>query len=135
MGKEHILPITALAIILLGAGSTLYVNAIQIDSDMITIYDQAYTFDQLVFIAESRSLETFQGEEFSGLALDDLVRKAGVPNLEKHEYTIIGADGYQKTVSWEHMQDGVLTKERMVVFSQLAKAFRVKDVVTIEAVE
>ncbi|MEE9441020.1 MAG: hypothetical protein V3V27_03710, partial [Candidatus Thermoplasmatota archaeon] len=71
-------------------------------------------------------------ELFSGIALDDLMLKTGVSNPEKHEYTIIASDGYQKTVKWENMKNGILTEEGQSIFSDLAKAFRIKDIVKIE---
>ena len=58
--------------------------------------------------------------------------KTGVSNPEQHMYTLKGSDGYEKTVIWENMKNGLLTKDRESIFSDLPKAFRVKDVVTIE---
>jgi hypothetical protein len=49
-----------------------------------------------------------------------------------HTYRIIGEDGYSQTVTWENMQNGLLTHEKKVVFSDLPKAFNVKNVVEIE---
>lgn len=131
MGKEKLIPIFAMIVILIGTGSSVYVYATQTDTDHITINGQQYTIDQIFFIAEPR---TFDSLNFSGVALDDLVIKAGVGCPECHEYTIVGDDGYQKTVTWENMQNGLLTKERRVVFSDLPKAFRVRDVVKIEVI-
>ena len=129
MGKEKLLPIVALIIILIGAGSSAYVYASTIGSEYININGQDYTIDQLSFIGEERKFETF-----SGVALDDLIIKIGVPNPEKHEYTIIAADSYQKTVNWENMKNGLLTKDRVSIFSDLPKSFRVRDIVKIEVI-
>ena len=60
------------------------------------------------------------------------MKKVGIPEPENHEYTIIASDGYQKTVKWENMKNGLLTKEGQSIFSDLPKAFRVKDIVKIE---
>ena len=128
---EKLIPISALIIILLGASSSVYVYATQIDKTTVTINAQEYTIDQMFFVAEPRAFDSLN---FSGVALDDLIKKAGVGCPSCHDYTIIGSDGYQKTVTWENMQNGLLTRDRRVVFTDLPKAFRVKDVVKIEVI-
>jgi hypothetical protein len=129
MGKERIIPVIAICILLLGAGSTAYVYIKQIDASYITINNQEYIIDQLFMLAEPRM---FDDLDFSGIALDDLILKTGIGFPETHEYTITASDGYQKTVTWENMQNGLLTSEGMTVFSDLPKAFRVKNVISIE---
>jgi len=131
MGKEKLIPLAAIVVILIGAGSSAYVYATQTTTDNITINGQQYTIDQIFHTAE---LRTFDSLNFSGIALDDLIIKTGVECLECHEYTIIGYDGYQKTVNWESMQEGLLTKDGMTVFSDLPKAYRIKNVVKIEVI-
>lgn len=127
MGKEKLIPILAVAVLFIGSLSSIYVYATQINSEYIDINGQEYTVDQLFFIGEERTIETF-----SGIALDTLMMKIGVPEPEKHEYTIIASDGYQKTVKWENMKNGLLTEEGQSIFSDLAKAFRINDIVKIE---
>ena len=127
MGKEKLIPILAVAVLFIGSLSSIYVYATQINSEYIDINGQEYTVDQLFFIGEERTFETF-----SGIALDTLMMKIGIPEPEKHEYTIIASDGYQKTVKWENMKNGLLTEEGQSIFSDLAKAFRIKDIVKIE---
>ena len=129
MGKETIAPFFALAILIVGSTSALYVHATQNTSETITIFTQSYTIEQVFLMSEPRTLADL---DVTGVSLDDLVVKAGVPTPETHGYTIIGADGYQKTVKWENMKNGVLTRERQVCFSDLPKAFRVRDVVSIK---
>ena len=131
MGKEKLIPIFAFIVILIGSLSSIYVYATQINSDYIDINGQEYTIDQLFFMGEQKTVES-NSELFSGIALDDLMLKTGVSNPEKHEYTIIASDGYQKTVKWENMKNGILTEEGQSIFSDLAKAFRIKDIVIIE---
>jgi hypothetical protein len=114
-------------VLFIGSLSSIYVYATQINSEYIDINGQEYTVDQLFFIGEERTFETF-----SGIALDNLMIKIGIPEPEKHEYTIIASDGYQKTVKWENMKNGILTEEGQSIFSDLAKAFRIKDIVKIE---
>ena len=127
MGKEKLIPILAVAVLFIGSLSSIYVYATQINSEYIDINGQEYTVDQLFFIGEEKTIETF-----SGIALDTLMMKIGIPEPEKHEYTIIASDGYQKTVKWENMKNGILTDEGQSIFSDLAKAFRIKDIVKIE---
>jgi len=129
MGKDRLLPIFALFILLTASASSLYVYATQTTTDMVLINEQDYTIDQLFLLASPRSLND---SEYSGIALDDLMVKIGISYPYQHTYTLKGADGYEKTVTWENMKNGVLTKDRMSVFSDLPKAFRVKDIVTIE---
>ena len=129
MGKVQYLPIIALIIILIGTGSSAYVYITTVDSHYIDINGQDYTIDQLLFIGEEREFETF-----SGVALDDLMMKIGLVNPEEHEYTIIAADSYQKTVNWYNMKNGLLTKDRVSIFSDLPKSFRVRDIVKIEVI-
>jgi len=131
MGKEKLIPLAAMVLILIGAGSSAYVYATQTNTDNITINGQQYTIDQIFHTAK---LRTFDSLNFSGIALDDLIIKTGVGCLECHEYTIIGDDGYQKTVTWKNMQEGLLTKDSMTVFSDLPKAYRIKNVVKIEVI-
>ena len=127
MEKNKLIPIFAIIVILVGIGSSIYVYSTQIDSKHINVNGQDYTIDQLFDISEGKTFETY-----SGIALDNLIVKIRVANPEKHEYTIVGADGYQKTVKWENMRNGILTKDMESIFSDLPKAFRVKDIVEIE---
>jgi len=131
MGKKNFIPILALCVLLLGAGSTAYVYTTQVDASFITVNNQEYTIDQLFILAESR---TFEDIEFTGIAFDDLIIKTGISSPEKYDYTLTASDGYQKTVTWENMQNGLLTAEGMSVFPDLPKAFRVKDIIKIEVI-
>ncbi|MBU0496490.1 MAG: hypothetical protein KKG04_00860 [Candidatus Thermoplasmatota archaeon] len=127
MGKERIIPLLALTFLLLSSEATLYVYATTTNATTITINAQTYTYDQIFTLAEPRTIDDFQG-----IALDDLIKKTGPINPETYTYTINGADGYQKTVKWENLQQGLLTIEGQVIFADLPKAFRVRDVIQIE---
>lgn len=129
MRKDRFIPIIALIILTVASISSVYVYSTQASTDTILINGQHYTIDQLFSFTKPR---TFTDLNYSGIAMDDLIIKTGLKNPESHIYTIIGSDGYQKTVTWENMINGLLTKNRVSVFSDLPKAFRVKDVVTIE---
>lgn len=129
MGKNRLLPICAFCILIIACSSSLYVHAIQTTSETLLVNGQEYTIDQLFSLTISRQLK---GSQDVGIALDDLMQKTGVSNPERHSYTLQGADGYEKTVTWENLKNGILTKDRESIFSDLPKAFRVKDIVTIE---
>jgi hypothetical protein len=129
MRKDRLLPIFALLILLIGSVSSIYVYATQATTNTLLVNGQHYTMDQLFSLIQPRS---FNESQYSGISLDDLMLKTGVSQPEQHKYTLKGADGYEKTVTWENMKNGLLTKESESVFSDLPKAFRVKDIVTIE---
>jgi len=129
MGKDRLLPIIALLILITASTASLYVHAIQTTTETLTVNGQDYTVDQLFSLAKLRSVN---GSEFTGIALDDLLVKTGVSNPGQHQYTLRSADGYEKTVTWDNMKNGLLTKNCESIFPDLPKAFRVKDIVTIE---
>jgi len=127
MGKEKLIPIFALIVIIMGGLSSIYVYATTAESDYITINNTKYTIDQLFFIGEERTID-----DYSGIAFDVVIFKISVSNPKTREYTLIASDGYQKTVKWENMENGLLTEEGQSIFSDLPKAFWVKDIIKIE---
>ena len=127
MGKEKLIPIFALIVIIIGSLSSIYVYATTAESDYITINNTKYTIDQLFFIGEERTID-----DYSGIAFDVVIFKISVSNPKTREYTLIASDGYQKTVKWENMENGLLTEEGQSIFSDLPKAFWVKDIIKIE---
>ena len=129
MGKDRVIPLFAMILLLIGCLSSLYVYANTIDTHTITINNKVFTYAQLAVHTNTRIIESNEG-----FALDDLINNSGVTEPTHHEYVIIGADGYQKTVQWNHLQNGLLTPEGQVIFSDLAKAFRVMDVVMIKVI-
>jgi hypothetical protein len=129
MEKDRLLPIFALLILLIGSVSSIYVYATQATTNTLLVNGQHYTIDQIFSLAKPRS---FNDSQYSGIALDDLMLKTGVSQPEQHRYTLKGTDGYEKTVTWENMKNGLLTKDSESIFSNLPKAFRIKDIITIE---
>ena len=105
MKSTRYLPILAIIFLLVGIGSSIYVNSVKNDSNQITINDEEYTVGQLSEMVEEKSVRTE-----SGLPLDLLMEEIGISNPETHDYTIVGSDGYQKTVTWENMQEVSLPK-------------------------
>lgn len=129
MGKDRIIPLFAMILLIIGCLSSLYVYANTIHTPTIIINNQEFSYEQLLENTNPRTIDAFEG-----IALDDLITNSGITEPSRHEYTIIGADGYQKTVKWNHLQNGLLTPEGQVIFSNLAKAFRVRDVVIIKVI-
>jgi len=131
MGKEKVLPVFAIAVLLIGCFSALYVNAIEDDSKTIKINDNEYTISQIFSLANTRTIITDEGEK-TGVALDDLIIKTGIVCSSCNAYTFKSKDGYQQTVIWDYLEKGVLTKENRIYFSNSAHSFWVKDIVEIE---
>jgi len=130
MGKDRFLPVIALIVLTVASISSLYVYTTQANTNTIIINGHPYTIDELFSFTKPR---TFSDPNTSGIALDDLIVQTGVNNPASHTYTIISTDGYQKTVTWENMRNGLLTKSHVTtIFTDLPKAFWVKDVVRIE---
>jgi len=130
-GKEKLIPIFAIIILLIGTSSALYVNATRINKDTITIDGQEYSIDQLFSLVYPKTIETDEGEKI-GISLEDLMTKIGIGCLSCNDYTIIGKDKYQQTVNWDVMKTGILTKNSRVFFPNTAHSFWVQDVIEIE---
>jgi hypothetical protein len=127
MGKDRLLPIFAIMILITSSISSTYIYATQATTNTLLVNGQQYIIDQLFSLAQPRTLN-----ESTGIALDDLMLKTGVTHPEQYKYTLRGSDGYEKTVTWENMKNGLLTKDSESFFSDLPKAFYVKNIVTIE---
>lgn len=131
MGKQKIIPLLATVILVIGIISALYVNATQITKNTITINNQEYTFDELLLLGGKKTIKTVDGE-VTGVSLGNIMKTIEISCTQCNKYTIKGADGYQKTVDWNVLQTGVLTKEKRVFFPDTPKALWVRDVVEIE---
>lgn len=130
-GKEKIIPILALIVILISGSSTAYVYLSQIEKDTITINGEEYAIDQLFFMVDKKTIQTVEGEK-TGISLDDMIQKIGISCPSCFEYTIKAKDGYEKTVSWDILNTGILTDDYRVFFPDTPKAFWVRDIVEIE---
>lgn len=131
MGTEKLLPIFAIAVLLIGCFSALYVNAIEVDSKTIKINNEKYTINQIFSLVNTRTIVTDEGEK-TGVALDDLIIKTGSICSSCNAYTFKSKDGYQQTVTWDYLEKGVLTQENRIYFSNSAHSFWVRDIVEIE---
>ncbi len=124
----------SLAILLLSIG---IVSAITLPEekmgDYIEVNGEKLYMDEIFDKCIERQIEAM-GENYTGISLACIINLSNVGNPEEHEYSIIGADGYQKTVSWEDMKKGILTEKRRAIFPHLRKAFWVGDVIKIEVI-
>ena len=130
-GKEKLIPIFAMIVLLIGTFSAIYVNATQVDKDTITINGEEYTIDQIFSIARSKEIETDEGMK-SGISLEDLMIKVGISCVSCSKYTFKAKDGYQQTVDFEILKSGILTDYSKVYFKDTAHALWVSDVIEIE---
>ena len=129
------LPIIAIAILLVGMGSTLYVHATKqtknSETPTLLINDQEYYVDELFSLFSLKTVTT-DDSEYTGIPLDELLVYAHIDNPTSHQYTI-KANGYQQTVQWESMETGIFYRDELrVVFPNLAHSFWVYDVLEIE---
>lgn len=131
------LPFIAIVVLIVGISSTVYVHAskqvVNTDNPMIIIHNQEYEVLNLFTIFSLKTVITDDGE-FTGIPLNELIVYAGVNQPMNYQYTII-ADGYQQTVKWESMQNGIFWQEELrVIFPELAHSFWVYDVLEIKVV-
>ncbi|RLF55121.1 MAG: hypothetical protein DRN13_01130, partial [Thermoplasmata archaeon] len=100
-GKEKRILIASILLIILGLLSNLYINLakeekrggiIEIDGKEIYLKDIFNRYE----LVEIRNNIT--GKAYVGIPLEHLIMSAGVKDPENHEYTIVGSDGYKKTV-------------------------------------
>jgi hypothetical protein len=136
MGKEKLIPVLAIIVLLLAVGSTLYVQATKTEiteENAITINGNKYCLNELFDEVEKRTIQ-IDGDEISGIALDSLIEYSGVLCGSCNTYTIKAThpSPYQQTVKWDNMQKGILTDYSRVYFPDLARAFWVYNVVEIE---
>jgi len=73
MGKDRLLPIFAILILIISCISSTYIYATQATANTILVNEQQYTIDQLISLVQPRTLN-----ESTGIALDDLMLKTGV---------------------------------------------------------
>ena len=85
-----------------------------------------------LFPDKFRNIKKTTIEEKNGFLLESIILKTKIKDPEKLKYTIIASDNYQKTVSWDDLNKGIITEERNIIFEHLPKGFWIKDVIKIE---
>ena len=137
-GNKNIIPLLAMVVLIIGSASTIYVHANQsinyTDSDSITINDHSYEIKTIFDMYSNITIETDIGEK-TGILLSEILLSTNINCPICYSYTIKAKDGYQQTVNWEDIQQGILTIEKSTYFPHLAHAFWVKDIKEIEVKE
>ena len=131
LGKEKVISIVAIIILLIGITSAIYVNATISSTNLIKINNQDYSIEEIFSLAENTTINTDDGEKF-GISLENLVIRLNIGCPSCCKYTIKSRDSYQQTVDWEILKTGILTDYYKVYFPNTAHKFWVKDVIEIE---
>jgi hypothetical protein len=137
-GKEKLIPILAMTVLLIGIISTIYVNANENDEEIqgeIIINETYYSFAELSNIFGNITIKTDDGDK-SGLPLEKIIAYSGVICPSCNSYTFRASDSYQQTASWKDVKKGVLTYSDeynlRVYFPDLAQTFWVYNLIEIE---
>ena len=133
MGKEKIIPILALIILIISGSAQAYVYVTSVDKETIAINGNEYTVEQLFYLGETKTIQTMDGEK-TGVSLEDLISKVGIGCPSCYQYTIKGSGNYEKTVDWEILKTGVLADIKKVYFSDTPKNLWVGDIYEIEVI-
>lgn len=132
-GKEKIIPILAIFILLVGTASAIYVNATISSTDLIKINNQDYSIEEIFSLGKNITINTDEGEK-TGVSLENLIIRLNIGCPSCFKYIIKGRDGYQQTIDWEILKTGILTDYSKVYFPNTAHKFWVKDVIEIEVI-
>ena len=137
-GNHNIIPILAMAVLIIGSVATLYVHANQsiqsFESDTILINNHSFEIYSIFDKHSNITIETDVGEK-TGISLSELLLSSELACPTCNSYIIKASDGYQQTVEWDDIQQGILTIEKRTYFPHLAHAFWVRDIVEIEVKE
>jgi hypothetical protein len=137
-GNQNIIPLLAMVVLIIGSVSTIYVHANQsvhnYESESIIINNHSFEITTIFDIYSNITIETDIGEK-TGISLSEILLSTEIDCPSCHSYTIKATDGYQQTVNWDDIQQGILTIEKSTYFPHLAHAFWVKDIKEIEVKE
>lgn len=131
MGKEKIISIIALIILIISGTTQAYVFITQVDEEEITINGNSYTIEQLFFMGKTKTIQTIEGKK-SGVSLEDLISKVGIGCPSCYEYTIKGGGNYEKTVNWDILKTGILDDTKKVYFPDTPKNLWIGDIYEFE---
>ena len=122
----------AVVLLSLGIGSRiyLYVSHPSKEGETILVANEKLFLDRLFKTVESETIE-----EYRGVPLETVIIQAGIKAPEQHTYVLSAADGYQKTVAWEDLRQGLLLREGRVVLPSLPKQYWIKNLARIEVIE
>ncbi len=127
--KQRFIIFLAIILVAIGVVSTLYLTLFRGSekAEGLFIGETEFSLNELF-----DTLDLIVVEEYQGVSLAELINKAEIQNPEEKKYTVAAEDGYQKTVEWKSIQEGVLTREKRVVFPDLPKQYWMKNIAKIE---
>jgi len=127
--KQRFIIFLAIILVAIGVVSTLYLTLFRGSekAEGLFIGETEFSLNELF-----DTLDLIVVEEYQGVSLVELINKAEIQNPEEKKYTVAAEDGYQKTVEWKSIQEGVLTREKRVVFPDLPKQYWMKNIARIE---
>ncbi len=129
-----ILGIVAVVILVTSCVAFAYTLVPQGDTNKLVVDGTDFTWDE---ISENYDIMEFDvGDlEFEGVELGQIIEDADIQDHENYQYRFTGADGYQKDVNWDDVDNAYLVlEEKQVVFLDQTKSFWVRDLVTIDLV-
>lgn len=132
VNRKVVFFLVAVILLSLGIGSRiyLYVSHPSKGEETILVADEKLFLDQLFKIVKSETIE-----EYRGVPLEAVIIQAGIKAPEQHTYILSAAGGYQKTVTWEDLQQGLLLREGRAVLPSLPKQYWIKNLARIEVIE
>jgi len=102
-----------------------------ITTDTLVVAGRQYTWEQPF----DNMFDTVSINGTNGTRLSDIVNHTGLANPATYNYTLTASDGYNKTVDWSSMMDGILVLDgHKTLFELLPKGYQVKNLVEIKAV-
>jgi len=137
-GKQNIIPFLAMIVLIIGSISTLYVNANQTthvtNNQNLLINGQSFEMQTLFTTFSNTTIETDDGNK-TGILLSEILLSTDLDCPNCNLYILKASDGYQQTVDWNDIKQGILSFNKRSYFPHLAHAFWVRDIIQIEVKE
>lgn len=105
-----------------------------VDADTITVNGKLFVWKQVFHIIDSPvEMMDEDNNTLEGVYLSEVVNITLLDDPETHRYDLLGEDGYNQTVTWDDMVQGILVEDEMkCFFPHLEKKFHISDIVEIE---
>jgi len=102
----------------------------------ITVNHKLFVWPQVFHIVDSDvELLDDENNSYEGVYLSSAINITGLSDPDTYIYNLIGADGYNQTVTWEDMKKGILVEDDIKsFFPHLAKKFHISDIAEIEVI-
>ena len=134
---EKVVIILAIFLLSMSFASGVYLQQIEqntkdiLEQDFIEIDNIPFSLETIFLQCPLKTYATAEGN-YTGVLISCIINVSGINNPNIHDYSIIGGDGYTKTVSWDDTKNGILTDTRYTVFPHLSRAYWIHKVVRIE---